>query len=328
MNESIRADFPFLQKDPTPIYFDNACMTLKPRQVIDALIEYYTDYPVCGGRSVHEAGMEVTVKVQESRDAFASAFGREPHEVIFTKNTTEAINLVAKGFPFEKGDRVLTTGYEHNSNIIPWLQMARLKGIEVVPVPPAEDLTFDMEAFEAELSKGAAMVSVTHTSNLNGYTIPLKEVVERSHDRGTPVLVDGAQSAPHKRVDLGALDVDLYALSVHKMLGPTGIGVLLGKEDVLNKLEALCPGGGTVTCGPSRPARGRSSGLCRYHRVQGCRRLPHEDRPGDHRGARDGPQHQSDRGSDGDRGRLDSPAGRSRAPFRYYLVQRRGHEPT
>jgi len=247
MNDSIRADFPFLQKDPAPIYFDNACMTLKPRQVIDALVEYYTDYPVCGGRSVHEAGMEVTLKVQESRDAFAGAFNRDPHEVIFTKNTTEAINLVAKGYPFEKGDRVLTTGYEHNSNIIPWLQMARLKGIGVVPVPPSEDLTFDMEAFEAELSKGAAMVSVTHTSNLNGYTIPLGEVVERSHDRGVPVLVDGAQSAPHKRVDLGALDVDLYALSVHKMLGPTGVGVLLGKEDILNRLEALCPGGGSVT---------------------------------------------------------------------------------
>ncbi len=247
MNDSIRADFPFLQRDPTPIYFDNACMTLKPRQVIDALMEYYNDYPVCGGRSVHEAGMEVTVKVQESRDTFASTFGREPHEVIFTKNTTEAINLVAKGYPFEKGDRVLTTGYEHNSNIIPWLQMSRLKGIEVVPVPPAEDLTFDIEPFAEEISKGAAMVSVTHTSNLNGYTIPLDDVVKLAHENDVPVLVDGAQGAPHRRVDLGKCDVDLYALSVHKMLGPTGVGVLLGKEEYLTQLEALCPGGGTVT---------------------------------------------------------------------------------
>jgi len=243
---SVRDDFPFLQQDPTPIYFDNACMTLRPRQVIDAIVEYYERFPVCGGRSVHHHGMEVTMRVQEAREAFRTFLRAPDHEVVFMKNTTEAINLVAKGYPFERGDRVLITGYEHNSNLVPWHQVSHMKGIDVVVVPPTADMTFDMDCFQDELSRGAAMVSVVHTSNLNGYTLPLREVVEIAHDRDVPVMVDGAQSAPHKPVALGGLEVDFFALSSHKMLGPTGLGALLALPERLEAVEPLSPGGGTI----------------------------------------------------------------------------------
>jgi len=246
MDPKVRDDFPFLQRDPAPIYFDNACMTLKPRQVIDAINDYYTNMPVCGGRSVHSVGMDVTMRVEESREAFRAFFGAKGREVIFTKNTTEAINMVAKGYQFERGERVILSGQEHNSNLVPWLQVARAKGIEVVAVPPTPEMTFDLEAFADELRKGAAMVALTHTSNLNGYTAPLAEVVGMAHERGARVLVDGAQSAPHSRLDLDRLDVDFFALSVHKMLGPTGLGALIASSEALDGIEPLIAGGGTI----------------------------------------------------------------------------------
>ena len=247
MDPKVREDFPFLLQDPAPIYFDNACMTLKPRQVIDAVNEYYTFFPVCGGRSVHSVGMEVTMRMEESREALKEFFGARGREVVFTKNTTEGINLVAKGYPLKRGARVIVSGQEHNSNLVPWLQMVRRKRISVVPVPPTPEMTFDLDGFRDELAKGAAMVAVTHTSNLNGYTIPLREVIETAHDRGVPVIVDGAQSAPHSRVDLDSLDADFFALSVHKMLGPTGLGALIAPEECLKDVEPLIVGGGTIS---------------------------------------------------------------------------------
>lgn len=245
MDPEIREDFPIL-RDRKIIYFDNACMTLKPRQVIDEINRYYMEMPVCGGRSAHSLGTVLTEAVEVVRDRVARFFNAPREGVIFTKNTTEAINIVAKGFPFERGDKVLISGYEHNSNIVPWLQVARHKGIIVDVLPPAEDLTFDFNAYQSAVSE-ARLVSLVHTSNLNGYTLPERDVIEEAHDRGALVMLDGAQSAPHRPVDIRQMDVDLFALSVHKMLGPTGVGVLIGKEDLLEQIEPLTPGGGTVS---------------------------------------------------------------------------------
>lgn len=252
-SQKIRPDFPVLSKKwngKYPIYFDNACMTLKPRQVIEAMDEYYTEYPVCGGRSLHKLAKMVDEKVTESRDKFQKFLGAQrSEEIIFTRNTTEGINLISNSFDLKKGDIVMTTDREHNSNLIPWQVQAEKNGIRHVVVHSAPDNTFDIEKFEDIMSKSrnVRLVSMVHTANLDGYTIPAKEIIKIAHDHGALVMLDGAQSAPHKPVDVKKLDVDFFVLSVHKMLGPTGMGVLYGKHHLLEELSPFIVGGDTVS---------------------------------------------------------------------------------
>lgn len=251
--QKIRTDFPVLTKKwngKYPIYFDNACMTLKPRQVIEAMDEYYTEYPVCGGRSLHKMAKMVDEKITGSREKFRKFLGAQsPEEIIFTRNTTEGLNLVANSLEFRKGDIVMTTDREHNSNLIPWQVQAGKKGIKHVVVHSAPDNTFDTGMFEELMSKSRCvrLVSMVHTANLDGYTIPAKEIIKIAHDHGALVMLDGAQSAPHKPVDVKKLDVDFFVLSVHKMLGPTGMGVLYGKHHLLEELAPFIVGGDTVS---------------------------------------------------------------------------------
>ncbi len=251
--QKIRTDFPVLTKKwngKYPIYFDNACMTLKPRQVIEAMDEYYTEYPVCGGRSLHKMAKMVDEKITGSREKFRKFLGAQsPEEIIFTRNTTEGLNLVANSLEFRKGDIVMTTDREHNSNLIPWQVQAGKKGIKHVVVHSAPDNTFDIGMFEELMSKSRCvrLVSMVHTANLDGYTIPAKDIIKIAHDHGALVMLDGAQSAPHKPVDVKKLDVDFFVLSVHKMLGPTGMGVLYGKHHLLEELAPFIVGGDTVS---------------------------------------------------------------------------------
>ncbi len=251
--QKLRLDFPALAKKwngKYPIYFDNACMTLKPRQVVDAMNEYYNEFPVCGGRSLHRMAKKVDEKITEAREKFRKFLGAErPEEIIFTRNTTEGLNLVANALPFKKGDIVLTTDREHNSNLIPWQVQAHKRGIRHIVVYSNQDNTFNMEGFEEILSKNknVRLVSMVHTANLDGYTIPAKEIIKLAHDHGAFVMLDGAQSAPHKHVDVKSLDVDFFALSVHKMLGPSGMGVLYGKHHLLEEIEPFMVGGDTVS---------------------------------------------------------------------------------
>ncbi|MCE8422932.1 MAG: aminotransferase class V-fold PLP-dependent enzyme [Candidatus Methanoperedens sp.] len=250
--QKIRSDFPALQKKwngKYPIYLDNACMTMKPRQVMDAMNEYYNEYPVCGGRSLHKMAKKVDGKVNEAREKFQKFLGAQrPEEVIFTRNTTEALNLVAGSLSFKKGDIVLTTDREHNSNLVPWQVKAHEKGIKHMVVYSASDNTFDIDAFEEILqnNRNLRLVSMVHTANLDGYTIPAKEIIKIAHDHDALVMLDGAQSAPHKPVDVRGLDVDFFAFSIHKMLGPTGMGVLYGKHHLLEELAPFIVGGDTV----------------------------------------------------------------------------------
>jgi cysteine desulfurase/selenocysteine lyase len=251
--QKIRLDFPALQKKwngKYPIYLDNACMTLKPAQVMEAMNEYYNEYPVCGGRSLHKMAKKVDEKVIEVREKFQGFLNAQrPEEIIFTRNTSEGLNLVANCLDFKKGDVVLTTDREHNSNLVPWQVQAHKKGIKHMVVYSNPDNTFDIGYFEDTLNKNknVRLVSMIHTANLDGYTLPAREIIKIAHDHGALVMLDGAQSAPHKPVDVRALDVDFFAFSVHKMLGPTGMGVLYGKYHLLEELAPFLVGGDTVS---------------------------------------------------------------------------------
>jgi cysteine desulfurase/selenocysteine lyase len=247
--ERIRRDIPlYSSAEKDSIYLDSACQSLRPNQVIAAQEEYYTDYPACGGRSVHRLATQVSIKVDEARERVAAFFNAgRMEEIVFTKNCTEALNLVAKGIELRKDDVVLTTDIEHNSNHVPWLQLQKAKGIRRRFVKTPQSGLFDIEAFKSMMSREVRVVSIVHTNNVTGASVPVKEVAEIAHDYRAVVLIDGAQAAPHQKVDVRDLEVDFYTASVHKMLGPSGVGILYGKYDLLAKLEPLITGGGGVS---------------------------------------------------------------------------------
>ncbi|AMK14099.1 cysteine desulfurase SufS family [methanogenic archaeon mixed culture ISO4-G1] len=242
----VRKDFPTIRKN-LGIYLDNACQSLRPDQVIKAMDEYYEEYPACGGRSVHSMATRVSVAIDDTRSSLADFFGTDdPDCYIFTKNTTEGLNTAAYGLGLKKGDVVVTTDTEHNSNHVPWLFLEENTGIKRRMSKSGEDGVFDMESFKACMNRDVKVVSVQHTSNVTGSSVPVKAVTEIAHDYGATVIIDGAQAAPHMPVDLKKIDADIYCLSVHKMLGPSGMGIMYGKKEVLKKLRPLTLGGGTV----------------------------------------------------------------------------------
>lgn len=244
----IRKDFPIFGQAKPLIYLDSACQSLRPRQVVEAMNEYYYDFPACGGRSVHRLATEVSIRLDQAREDLASFVGVKDAEcIIFTKSATESMNAVAKGLHLKKGDRVVTTDMEHNSNHVPWVLLAKEKGIRRGYVPFSELEKGDLEPLKEELEKGVKLLSVVHTNNVDGSTIPLKEMTELAHDHGALVMADGCQFAPHNPMDLAELDVDFYAWSMHKMLGPSGTGILYGKQELLEKVEPLVTGGGGVS---------------------------------------------------------------------------------
>ena len=246
----IRRDFPVLQREVSGkpiVYMDSACMALKPKQVTDAMADYYNRLSSCGGRSVHKLATEVTIKFEEGRERMRRFIHANDHrEIIFLRNTTEGINLVSQSLDLKKGDVVVTTDREHNSNLVPWLRVRDTKGIKHVAFKSKEDNTFDLEAFEKFMSKKVKLVSMVHTGNLDGYSIPAAEIIKIAHDHGALVMLDGAQSVPHQHIDVKKLDVDFFAYSVHKMLGPTGTGVLYGKFSLLEEMAPYNVGGDTV----------------------------------------------------------------------------------
>lgn len=243
---ALRADFPLLARPDAPTYLDNACMTLKPRAVIDAVVRYYEQMPYCAGRAVYEGSLAVEEAVEASRRALADLLGARADSTVWTKNATEAINLVAHSYPWRRGDVVLTTDREHNSNLVPW-QMLASRGVRHEVVASKPDGTLDLDAFRARLARGdVALVAAVHVSNLDGYAIPARELVDAAHEAGAKILLDGAQAAPHMPVDLSRLGADYYAVSLHKMLGPTGVGALLARPDALAALAPFLTGGDTV----------------------------------------------------------------------------------
>ena len=264
--EQYRKDFPALNQlrnGKPPIYFDNSCTTLVPQTVIDAINEYYTQYPGCGGRrSHHWFAEEVTSRIEStdgpalgSRSAIAGFINaKSEKEILFTLNTTHALNAIALGFNFRSGDTVLTTDREHNSNLIPWLRLASCGLIQTECLPMNSHEEFDLDLLERKLKNGRVrLVSMGYVSNFTGYAIPAREIISLAHKYGALVLLDAAQAAPHMKIDVTTLDVDFLAFSLHKMCGPRGLGVLYAKSEHLNpqlkeanRLEPAILGGGTV----------------------------------------------------------------------------------
>ena len=245
-----REDFPTLVGENVPVYLDNACMTLRPKSVIEAIRSYYEESPGCGGRSVHRYATAVSRKVVNCRNNLRKLFNaNESNEIIFTKNATHSLNQVAKGLNWEKGDVILTTDREHNSNLVPWLQLEDEQGVDHRVIKSNEDNTFSMENFEnacAEAGKNLKMVSLSHVGNLDGIATPVKEAAKIAKDHGALVCIDGAQSTPHMKVDVQDLGIDFMAFSIHKMMGPSGMGGLWGRMDLLENMRSIQSGGSTV----------------------------------------------------------------------------------
>ncbi|OGS56203.1 MAG: selenocysteine lyase [Euryarchaeota archaeon RBG_19FT_COMBO_56_21] len=247
----IRKDFAVLNKEiggRVPIYFDNACQTLRPRQVTEAVMEYYESYPACAGRSVHKLATEVSLRCDAVRARAAEYFNAEnPMEIAFTKNATEGLNTVIFGSGLTKGDEVVTTDYEHNSVHVPVLELVRTSGVRHRIVRSAKDGTFDIEAFEKIMTRKVKLVAMCFTSNVTGYTLPAREVIDIAHSYGAKVLLDAAQAAPSRKIDVRALGVDFLAASAHKMCGPSGVGLLYVKGELGEAITPRIFGGHGVT---------------------------------------------------------------------------------
>ena len=249
VGEGSRADFPILSRvvNGAPlIYLDSAASSQKPRQVIEAVTSYYERSHANVHRSIHTLGEEATELYEIARDAVRSFVGaRSREEIIFTRGTTEAINLVAQcvGRTLRPGDEIIVTEMEHHSNLIPWQMACRDHGAVLKAVPVIGEGFLDMEAFARLLSSRTRVVAAAHVSNVLGTINPVMEIVRRSHEAGALVLLDGAQGAPHLPLDLAAMGADFYVFSGHKMLGPTGIGVLYGRREILETLEPTWGGG-------------------------------------------------------------------------------------
>ena len=244
--DAIRRDFPTVRSGQG-IYLDSACQSLRPDSVIRAITDYYGNYPACGGRSVHSMATKVSMAMDDARETLASFFGTDdPDCYIFTKNCTEGLNTAAYGLGLGRGDVVVTTDTEHNSNHVPWLFLQENMGVRRRIVKSDAEGRFDLEAFHKAMSRDVKVVSVQHASNVTGCSVPVKAVTEIAHDFGATVVIDGAQAAPHMPVDLKRIDADVYCMSIHKMLGPSGMGVMYGKREVLERMRPLALGGGTV----------------------------------------------------------------------------------
>ncbi len=245
--EKIRRDFPILKNEDI-IYFDNACQSLRPQTVIDAINEYYQNYSACEGRSMHKFGEKVTRKCKESREIVAKFIGaKKKEEIIFTRNATEGINLVAKSLKMKEGEGVLLSDKEHNSNLIPWQIKARKEKLFLRILHSCDDNTFDLNKFEQIVSgENIKFISIVHTSNLDGVSNPIADIIKISHKYGALVLIDCAQSASHQKINVKKLNVDFAVFSGHKMLGPSGIGFLYGKYDLLKEMDPFMVGGDTV----------------------------------------------------------------------------------
>ena len=248
--EDVRKDFPILSKtiyNKPLVYLDNAATTQKPLSVIEAMNNEYLNVNSNVHRGVHWLSQQATELHESARETLRKFINaKSTNEIIFTRGTTESINLVASSFVegfMNAGDEVIVSEMEHHSNIVPWqLQMAR-KGIALKVAPIDDEGNLDMEAFKKLFSERTKLVSIAHVSNVLGTVNPIDEIIQFAHSQGVPVLVDGAQSAPHFAIDVQARDCDFFALSGHKMYGPTGIGVLYGKEEWLDRMPPYQGGG-------------------------------------------------------------------------------------
>ena len=249
--ERIREDFPILGRKVNGsalVYLDNAATSQTPQRVIDSIVDYYSNYNANIHRGVHSLSQEATDAFEQARKKVQQHFNIAlPEEVIFTSGTTQSINAVASGYAqlLKPGDELIVSALEHHSNIVPWQMACEQSGASLKVIPMDKSGALDIDAYEQLLSKNTKLVFCNHVSNALGVINPIETIIEKAHSVGAAVLIDGAQAAPHIKADLQALDVDFYTVSAHKLCGPTGIGMLYGKKELL---EALPPyqGGGEM----------------------------------------------------------------------------------
>lgn len=248
--DAIRADFPLLkaiEENRNMVFLDSAASSQKPKMVIDAISNYYQTYNANVHRGVYQLSQQATDAFEASRKKIAQFINAaQEYEVIFTKGTTESINLVAHSFGqkfIKKGDRILVSEMEHHANIVPWQLLCERTGAILEVIPLLKDGTLDLEVFDQKIGQGVKLLSIVHVSNALGTVNPVKEMVQKAHSYGVPVLIDGAQSITHMEIDVQDLDADFFVFSGHKLFGPTGVGVLYGKEKWLNELPPYQGGG-------------------------------------------------------------------------------------
>ncbi|MES3517821.1 MAG: cysteine desulfurase [Natronomonas sp.] len=249
--ESIRKDFPILQRefDGTQlVYLDNAATSHTPEPVVESITDYYRHYNANVHRGIHQLSQEASIAYEEAHDRVAEFIGASGgrEEIVFTKNTTESMNVVAYAWGLNElgpGDEVVLTEMEHHASLVTWQQIAKRTGAECKYIPITEEGRLDMEAAREMITDDTEMVSVVHVSNTLGTINPVSELADIAHDHDSYIFVDGAQSAPNRPVDVEAIDADFFAFSGHKMCGPTGIGVLYGKRHILEEMEPYLYGG-------------------------------------------------------------------------------------
>ena len=247
--ENIRKDFPILSRKVNGqplVYFDNAATSQKPQQVIDSIVDYYSNYNANIHRGVHRLSQEATDKYEEARGKIQKHFNAEKaHEIIFTSGTTHSINLVANGFAslLKEGDEIIVSALEHHSNIVPWQMLCEKTNAVLKVIPMNNEGELVMSSYDKLLSEKTKLVFVNHISNALGIINPIEYIIKKAHQVNAAVLIDGAQACPHLKPDVQALDADFYVASAHKMYGPTGVGMLYGKEEWLNKLPPYQGGG-------------------------------------------------------------------------------------
>jgi len=247
--EKIRADFPILQRKVNGkplVYFDNAATSQTPKVVIDAIVNYYSNYNANIHRGVHTLSQEATDLYEQARITLQKHFNaKHAYEIIFTSGTTHSINVVASGFSsmLKKGDEIIVSALEHHSNIVPWQMLCEKTGAELKVIPMNEEGSLIMSEYDKLLSENTKLVFCNHISNALGTINPIEEIIKKAHQVGAAVLIDGAQSTPHMKVDFQNLDVDFYVTSAHKICGPTGVGLLYGKQEWLEKLPPYQGGG-------------------------------------------------------------------------------------
>ena len=250
--EEIRAEFPILARQihGEPLaYLDNGATAQKPLAVIEALDAYWREHNANVHRGVHTLSEEATALYEEARATVASHLGADRREVVFVRNATEALNLVAYSWGrtnLQAGDRIVVTEMEHHSNVVPWYQVAQEKGAHLDWAPIDGDGRLDLDAFAALLEQGPKLVCVAHVSNVLGTINPIEEIARMAHDAGALLVVDGAQAGPKLELDMAALGADFYAVTAHKMYGPTGIGALFGRRELLEEMPPFIGGGSMI----------------------------------------------------------------------------------
>lgn len=246
---NIKKDFPVLNNHPELAYLDTGATALKPKCVIDKINEYYTEYGVNVNRGVYTLSYQATVEYEDTRTITAKFLNAREKEIVFTKGASNGLNMVAIGFGMDyiqEGDEILTSELEHHSNILPWMNVAKKKKADLKYIELDSTGRITIEAFQKALTPKTKVIAITYVSNVMGYITPIKEIIKIAHEKGIIVVVDAAQAVPHMKIDVQDLDCDFLAFSAHKMMGPTGFGILYGKYKYLKKMNPIEYGGDMI----------------------------------------------------------------------------------